>query len=307
MSQPVDDPPFPGDSRIDVGAEGQQKLRRAGGMLLEDEPAMLKRSGVLNVGRQRVRMSLVNEGAGRPLLLINGIGATGDLFDDFRVHLTERESIAFDAPGVGGSPAPPWPWRIRWYARVIDQMLAELGHDAVDVLGLSWGGALAQEFARRHPDRVRRLVLVATTPGVISLPGRPAALAVLMTPWRYYSPAYLEAVAPTLYGGAVRAHPEMMSRHSQVRSTRPPSPAGYVWQMSALRRWSSLPWLKSLPMRTLVMAGDDDPIIPLRNGKMMANRIPRSTLHVVEGGGHLFLFTRAEEMAGVVTEFLDAP
>ncbi|MEE8603390.1 alpha/beta fold hydrolase [Euzebya tangerina] len=295
-----------GDSPIDVGAEGQQTLRPAGGTLLEDRPALLKRSGVLNVGRQRVRMSLVNEGAGRPLLLINGIGATGDLFDDFRVHITDRETIAFDVPGVGGSPAPTWPWRIRWYARVVAEMINELGHSSVDVLGLSWGGALAQELARRHPDRVRRLVLVATTPGVISLPGRPSALAVLMTPWRYYSPAYLQAVAPTLYGGQVRDHPEMMNRHSQVRSTRPPSVSGYVCQLSALRRWTSLPWLRTLPMRTLVLAGDDDPIIPLRNAKMMASRIPQARLYVVKGGGHLFLFTQAAAMADRVTDFLDA-
>ncbi|MGI9017650.1 MAG: alpha/beta fold hydrolase [Euzebya sp.] len=266
-----------------------------------------KRAGVVNVGTQRLRVSLVGEGLGRPLLLINGIGATGDLFDDFRIHLIDRETIAFDAPGVGGSPAPPWPWRIRWYARVVADMITELGHGQVDVLGISWGGALAQELARRHPERVRRLVLVATTPGVVSVPGRPSALAILMTPARYYSPAYLERVAPTLYGGAIRQHPDMLKRHGQVRATRPPSLAGYAWQLGALRRWSSLPYLRNFRMPTLVMAGDDDPIIPLINGRMIARRVPGARLHIVKGGGHLFLFTRAQEMAKVVAEFLDVP
>lgn len=264
-----------------------------------------KRSGVIHVGQQRLRVSLVSEGAGRPLLLINGIGATGDLFDDFRVHLTDRESIAFDAPGVGGSPAPIYPRRVRWFARMVAGMLDELGHDQVDVLGISWGGALAQEFARRHPQMVRRLVLVATTPGVISVPGSPRALAVLMTPARYYSPDYLRSVAPTLYGGTIRDHPEMLARHGQARATRPPTPVGYLWQMSALRRWSSLPHLGRMTMPTLVLAGDDDPIIPLVNARMIARRMPNATLHVVEGGGHLFLFTRAEEMATRITDFLD--
>ena len=52
------------------------------------------------------------------------------------------------------------------------------------------------------------------------------------------------------------------------------------------------------------MAGDDDPILPLANGRLLANRIPNARLHVGEGGGHLFLFTRAEEMAGLIQDFL---
>ena len=269
-------------------------------------PRTTKRSASVTVGNQRLRVSLVAEGAGRPLLLVNGIGATGDLFDDLRVHLHDRETIAFDAPGVGGSPAPVYPRRIRWYARTLAGMVRVLGHDHVDVLGISWGGALAQEFARRHPDLVRRLVLVATTPGVISVPGSPRALAVLLTPARYYSPDHLRRVAPTLYGGAIREHPDLLARHAQARATRPPSPVGYAWQMASLRRWTSLPHLGRMTMPTLVLAGDDDPIIPLVNARLIANRMPNARLHVVEGGGHLFLFTRAEEMAGLVRDFLDA-
>lgn len=239
------------------------------------------------------------------MLLVNGLGATGDLFDDFRLHIDDRETIAFDAPGVGGSPAPTWPWRIPWYARVVAGLITELGHDQVDVLGVSWGGALAQELAYRHPDRVRRLILVATTPGVLSIPGRPAALSILMTPLRYYSTGYLRAVAPTLYGGAIKDHPDLLARHGQVRATRPPTPLGYLWQMNALRRWSSLLYLRRMQTPTLVLAGDNDPIIPAVNGRIMARLLPHGELHIIKGGGHLFLFTRAAEMAERITTFLD--
>lgn len=262
------------------------------------------RSTYVSIGRQRLRVMVENRGAGRPLLLINGIGATGDLFDPLRKHLTDRETIAFDAPGVGGSPAPVYPPTMRGIARIVAGLIHELGHDSVDVLGLSWGGALAQELARRHPDRVRRLVLVATMPGWIALPGRPAAMSILLSPARYYSPDYLRRVAPTLYGGAIAAHPELLDEHAKLREARPPTTVGYIWQLSALRRWTSLPWLHRLRMRTLVMAGDDDPIIPAANARLMASRVVDARLHIVEGGGHLFLFTRAEEMAHVIADFL---
>lgn len=262
------------------------------------------RSSYVSIGRQRIRVMVENEGAGNPLLLINGIGATGDLFEPLRKHLGDRETIAFDAPGVGGSPSAIYPPTMRSIARLIAGLIHELGHDQVDVLGLSWGGALAQELARRHPDRVRRLILTATMSGWTSMPGRPAAVSILMSPARYYSTDYLRRVAPTLYGGIIAEHPTLLAEHARLREARPPTTVGYMWQLSALRRWTSLPWLHQLRQRTLVLAGNDDPIIPLVNARVIANRLRDGRLHVVDGGGHLFLFTRAEEMAEIIKDFL---
>lgn len=257
------------------------------------------------VGPQRLRVTVDHAGRGRPLLLINGIGATADLFDPLRLHLDDRETIAFDAPGVGGTPTPWTPYSMRWLAGVVAAAIEELGHEQVDVLGLSWGGALAQELARRHPDRVHRLVLAATMPGITSVPGRPAAVAILMSPARYYSPSYLKRIAPTLYGGAIRDDPDLLDDHARMRAARPPTRRGYLLQLQAIQRWSSLPWLHRLPQRTLVLAGDDDPIVRMVNGRILAARIPDGRLHVVRGGGHLFLFTRSAEMADIVRTFLD--
>jgi poly(3-hydroxyoctanoate) depolymerase len=270
-------------------------------------PDAEKRSTAVTVDGQRVRVTLTGEGLGRPLLLVNGLGATGDLFDDLRLHLADREVIAFDAPGVGGSPAPLYPHRLRWYARVAAGVISELGHPRADVLGLSWGGALVQEMAHRHPWAVRRMVLCATTPGIISLPGRPRALAILMTPARYYSTEHLRKVAPTLYGGDIAQHPDLLLRHGQVRATRPPTPIGYAYQLSALRRWTSLPNLPRMTMPTLVMAGDDDPIIPVANMRMISRLLPNARLEVLAGAGHLFLFTRTVDVVARIRAFLDAP
>ena len=264
------------------------------------------RSTTVHVNGRRLRVTIEQRGAGRPLLLVNGIGATGDLFEPFRTHLDDRETITFDAPGVGGSPTVVRPYSMRWMAGLVAGLIDELGHDRVDVLGLSWGGALVQELARRHPGSVRRLILTATLPGWTSVPGRPAALGILLSPARYHSPAYLRRVAPTLYGGGIARQPDLLDRHAEIRARRPPTYLGYFHQMQAIQRWSSLRWLHRLPHRTLVLAGDDDPIIPLVNGRIMASRIPDGRLHVVKGGGHLFLFVRGQEMAGVVADFLDS-
>ena len=267
------------------------------------------RSGArtLEVAGYSLRVRVEHAGAGRPLLLVNGIGATGDLFDTFRSHLGDRETVSFDAPGVDESSTPTYPPTMRRLAGVVAELVRAVGHEQVDVLGLSWGGALVQELARRHPDVVRRLVLAGTTPGWVSLPGRPAAISILASPMRYYSPGYLTRVAPTLYGGGIQHHPDLLGEHAAQRSAHPPTPYGYLCQLAALRRWSSLPWLHRLEMPTLVLAGDDDPIIPLANARLMASRLPHGELHVVRGGGHLFLFTHADRMAGVVREFLDSP
>lgn len=269
------------------------------------ESTVRTKSSNVSVGTQRLRVTVENPGLGRPLLLINGIGATGDLFEPFRKHLGDRETIAFDAPGVGGSATPLMPYSMRRVAAIVAGLVDELGHDSVDVLGLSWGGAVAQELARRHPDVVHRLILTATMPGLTSIPGRPVAMSILMSPIRYYSPDYLKRVAPTLYGGQIREQPELLEDHARQRAGRPPTTLGYFYQLGAIQRWASLPWLHKLRQRTLVLAGDDDPIVRLANGRLLANRIPDARLHVVEGGGHLFLFTRGEEMAEVVRDFLD--
>lgn len=260
---------------------------------------------LVELGPHRLRTSATGDLASqRPLLLINGIGATMDLFEPVREALGDRPTIAFDAPGVGGSTTPLVPLPMGALADLAVGVLDHHGVASADVLGLSWGGALAQAVAHRHPDRVARLVLAATMHGITSVPGNPLALSVLATPWRYYSSRYLDAVAPILYGPDVRRHGDLFRRHTYLRSTKRPSTFGYLWQLAAVATWSSLPWLGRLRPPTLVLAGDRDPIIPLVNARTLARLVPDGRLHVVEGGGHLFLFLRAQECARVIDDFL---
>jgi len=170
---------------------------------------------------------------------------------------------------------------------------------------VSWGGALAQQLAISHPGCVRRLVLAATVPGVGGVPGRPSALRVLATPRRYYSPSYLQSVAPTLYGGRIRREPELLRQQAGARLDRPPSLRGYLGQLFAIMTFTSLPFLRRISAPTLVLVGDDDPIVPLLNARILQRGIPDARLHIVPGGGHLLILESAEEVGPVIAEFLD--
>jgi poly(3-hydroxyalkanoate) depolymerase len=240
--------------------------------------------------------------AGPPLLIFNGIGANLELIEPFIDALAGVEVIIFDVPGAGGSPAPLMPYRFSNLCVLADKLLSHLGYAGqVDTLGVSWGGALAQEFARLYSRRCRRLVLCATSPGVIMMPGRLSVLSKMIGVRRYTDPQYLRRVGADLYGGTFRDDPSLLDEHG--RHMHPPRGRGYFYQLLAAWGWSSLPWLGALKQPTLVMHGVDDPIVPLINARILAVAIPRSELLVFEDG-HLFLVTGAQKAARVVGDFL---
>lgn len=237
-----------------------------------------------------------------PLLVFNGIGANLELvFPFIRALDPELTVIAFDVPGVGGSSTPARPYRFPGLARLAARMLDYLDFGQVCAIGVSWGGALAQQFAYDYPERCRKLVLAATSAGAVMLPGRPAVLWRMASPRRYLQPSYGVEIAPQIYGGAFRRDPELARAHaSKVRSS---GKLGYYWQLFAGMGWTSIHWLHKIRQPTLVLAGDDDPLIPLVNMRLLAWRIPNAELHIINDG-HLFLITRAEAVAPILMKFL---
>ena len=250
-----------------------------------------------------------NEAGGTPrfpLLLINGIGASLELLEPFVAELDPAvEVIRFDPPGVGGSPLPLRPYWISGLCRLIARMLTELGHDRVDVLGISWGGGVAQHFAAFQRARCRRLVLAATATGALMVPARPSVLAHMVTPRRYLDRGYLRRVAGDIYGGLARIDTAEVAAAMHDGSRVGPS-RGYLYQLAAAAGWTSVPFLPWLRQPTLILAGDDDPLIPLANARLMHRLIRGSRLHVYHDG-HLGLVTRAAELAPVVDGFLTGP
>jgi poly(3-hydroxyalkanoate) depolymerase len=246
------------------------------------------------------------DGTVPPLLLMNGIGASLEVLQPFVDALDPRRTvIRFDVPGVGGSPPPVVPYSLATFGPVVNGMLTRLGFDGpLDVLGFSWGGGLAQHFAVQHRSRCRRLVLAATGTGSLMIPAHPRVLARMLTPRRHRDPDYARRIAGEIYGGTMRTEPERAARALHADSRLGPR-RGYYFQLAASTGWTSLPFLKLVRQPALVLAGDDDPIVPLVNARMMARLLPHGRLHVYRGG-HIALVTEAAELAPVVEDFLDS-
>jgi poly(3-hydroxyalkanoate) depolymerase len=260
---------------------------------------------LVNAGGQRIRVN-VRHGTGVPLVLCNGIGASLEVLDPLVEQLNPASTVVrFDVPGSGGSPTSLLPYGFPYLAWVLGRVLSKLGIGVVDVLGLSWGGALAQQFAFQNPRRCRRLVLVATGTGALMVPAHPRILAKMVTPRRFSDPDYAATIAGELYGGTVRAHGEDVAQLF-VRQLYAGSKIGYVHQLLAGAVWTSLFGLPAVRQQTLIVAGTDDPIIPVINAHIMNALLPHSRLYL-HSGGHIDLVHNATELAPVIDNFLREP
>jgi poly(3-hydroxyoctanoate) depolymerase len=245
-------------------------------------------------------------GAGPPILLIMGLGGNLEMWAPLERALHERgfQTIAYDACGTGESPPRLVPLRPHGLARQAAHVLDALGLPDAHVLGVSFGGGVAQELALRNPHRVRRLVLASTMCGLGGVPGNPLALGLLATPLRYYSPRFLQATARWMYGPLADPDGNVMHQQIRARRSRPPTLWGYVSQLSAVAGWTSLPWLHRITAPTLLLTGAKDPIVPPINAKLLRARIPDATLHIVPDAGHLLLMDHADECAHLIAGFL---
>jgi poly(3-hydroxyalkanoate) depolymerase len=256
------------------------------------------REQIVQAGGTPLRVAIrPGTGTGPPLLLCNGIGMRLEAWQPFVDALDPAiEVICFDAPGVGGSQLPSLPYRFTTLALLLREMLHNLGYQQADVLGVSWGGGLAQQFALLNPRLCRRLILVATATGA----------------WTMVPPNPLPPVKNLilrrwgdLWGGSAKTDPDGLT--SALRKARiSPLSMGFLYQNTAALGFTTLPLLPLIRQRTLVLTGDDDPIIPVANGRILAAGIPHATLHVYHGG-HVELATRPSLLTPLITSFLAAP
>lgn len=259
------------------------------------------------MGNQKLRTAIwsgTDKGSGKrtPFLFFNGIGANLEIAQAFADTFTGRDIITFDMPGVGGSPDPTLPYRPWWVAKAAKKILIENGYDKVDVLGVSWGGGPAQQFAWQNKDMTKRLILCATTTGVTMVPGNPKALSKMMSPKRYIDRDFLAKNFETLYGDAADEGVGEFSINMV-----PPSMKGYLYQLSAMAGYSTLPFIRRIRAKTLVLMGGNDHIVPVINGRFLNLMLKNSRLEILEDAGHLFLLTRRDETIALIRDFFQEP
>jgi pimeloyl-ACP methyl ester carboxylesterase len=264
--------------------------------------ALEEEIGFFDSAGQRVRYRV--RGNGSPLLMIHGIGAPLELWGSFEAKLGDFQTITVDSPGSGRSSTPQGHFGMRQFAGVMDDLLTHLAIDSTHVLGLSLGGMIAQELARRSPERVEKLVLASTTPGIGGIPPNPRGMAVMATPARYYSRRHFNQVAPLVYGRKINQDPSLLRLQWDLLKEFRPSPRGYVVQLRAAATWSSRPWLRKLHMPVLAISGSDDRIVPVANSRLIASSVRDGRLEIIPGGGHLCLLRESDRTTQVIRDFL---
>jgi pimeloyl-ACP methyl ester carboxylesterase len=255
-----------------------------------------ERSSHLPVQGLRTRVEV--RGDGPPLLLLNGIWGELTAWHRLLPYLQGFRTISFDGPGIGDTEMPPYPMSLPALARFATAVLDAVGVPRAHVLGVSFGGIVAQQVATIAPHRVDRLVLVSTSSGLVYLPGQPAALLQLMNP---LPTDRAGAAAGRTFGGRIRRDPALLGR---LHLAPPRSVEAYWHRLSGLTGWWGAPW--SIRQPTMVLTGDDDPIVPAANSRILASLIPGARLEVVPAGGHLMLFDSPADVGPRVAGFLDA-
>jgi 3-oxoadipate enol-lactonase len=252
---------------------------------------------------QGVRIAYDVHGAGEPLLMIMGLGYGRWGWDPVVEPLAARyRVITFDNRGIGDSDKPPGPYTAEQMAGDALAVLDAAGVAHAHVLGASLGGAVAQELALRHAERLDKLVLMATMSGMTNMHPIPAQTMQLMAEAATLEPA---AALRRFVENALEPEPEpaLVDRLVELRTANPPDPAGWAAQAGIWATFDAWDELPSIDVPTLVVQGEGDVVVDPRNAPLLAERIPGARLELV-AGGHLFFWNRPAELAELVTEFL---
>lgn len=235
-----------------------------------------------------------------PLLIFNGIGQSLDVLQPLIDALPDMEVIVYDVPGTGLSDTPMLPWRYRQHAALATALADHLDYQSLNVMGISWGGPLAQQFTRTNAERVKKLILAVSPPGNVMMPGHPGVYWRMAHVKRFTDDTYMRSIAGHIYGGTIRTDDSSLDGH--LGRLKPPSRRGYLYQALAMWGWTSLTWLRELKLPTLIIQGEDDPMVPNINARAMACLLPNARLEYVDCG-HMLILTRIPRVARLVSEF----
>lgn len=253
-----------------------------------------------------------SHGTGAPLILIPGFNSgawtwyrqTADLAKDSRV-------ITFDPRGVANSRIADGLAETISVAKIADdiaELLDILEIEKANVLGASFGGFVAQEFALKFPEKLNKLILVCTSAGganhiaanigvLRSFQSNDGGAANFSERIRkFMQPAFTKNFAETNF--------EEIERVCRLREENFVPETVHLAQFEAAFTFSAASRVKHIRAETLVLTGDSDLVVPMQNSINLSELIPNARLKIIENGSHLFFIEKAEEFNQIVSEFL---
>jgi pimeloyl-ACP methyl ester carboxylesterase len=252
----------------------------------------------------RINYRVSGPQAGEPLVLVMGLGWDMSGWDLLLPHLRGFRVLRIDNRGTGRSDQPDTPYSIRQMAGDVVRCMNAAGIDSAHVYGASLGSMVAQELALSYPARVRSLILGCPSPGVIGVPASPRWLQLLVAQRGLSPEEAFRRAARLLYGVSLTERPDAVEEVMQRRLAVNIAPTGMRRQFQAVLRWSSLRRLRRVRVPTLVMHGDQDRLIPISNGRIIARLVPGARMHVFRGAGHVYGTDCPEEHLEVLLDFL---
>jgi pimeloyl-ACP methyl ester carboxylesterase len=251
-----------------------------------------------------VRLAYSVEGAGEPLLLIQGLGyGRRGWGPASRLLAQSVQVVCFDNRGFGDSDAPPGPYTTAALAEDALAVLDAAEIDRAHVLGISLGGMVAQELALAQPERLRRLVLCSTTAGGPTAVPMPEQTVALMGRAAHLDPN--EALHRFVVNALSPDPPdELVEEIVAYRAANPPDPAGWWAQAGAGGAHDAMARLGEIGVPTLVVHGTADNVVDVGNARLLADGIEGARLELFEGVGHLLPWERPQEFTALVEGFL---
>lgn len=247
-------------------------------------------------------------GSGDPVVLIMGLGGdmqawalqVPELAKHFRV-------IAFDNRGAGRSSAPDKPYSIAGMAEDVAALMDHLGIPKAHILGFSMGGYIAQELALKYPDRVNKLILLATAPAIDGYGRNVVRSWIDIRRSNLSREQIVRHTATWLYSPELLDDEERFERAilNSVNNPWAQVDHAFIRQANAVLAFDAADRLANLKHETLVVYGADDILVPPRNSKKLAELIPNSKLLELPGG-HVGVIENAAAYNEAFLEFLGA-
>ena len=246
-------------------------------------------------------------GSGDPLVLIPGFTAGAWIWSRNVAQLaTKFRVVTFDPRGIGQSTFDSEPSTMRLLADDTAALLQLLEIDHAHILGVSFGGFVAQEFALAHPEATRTLSLCCTSfGGPNHVPPSMDIMTAVLTPHGFNTEERVRRnLLPAFSPDFARNHPAQVEEVIRLRMANPVIEDAYRAQLKAGLGFDAESRVGAIKAPTLVLSGDADAIVPSQNSRNLAAKIPGATLRLVEGGSHLFFIEQPDEFNQTVIEFL---